>query len=497
MEYDLLGRVVREHHVTSAAASPHEILTTYDDLGQLASRTYPNGTTVEWVRDAAGYLTEIRTSTGEDYATSITWSSSDRLTGWTAGNGVPTEIDYDGPAGRLAEIRVAGGALEHLSFAFDDGDRITSITNPSEPQWDRGSLLYDALGRLERAAGPFDALGAQTTLHYTYDALGNATCIGSTDPSTCANGMALDYPGPHPSPMLYGKPHAPWQATVGGGVGPVTHDPSGNLATIGDRSFTYDKLGRLETVSDAGGATAAFFYDGHGLKEITDLGAGEVRHLIADDFEWSSTSNVGRIRIRLAGAIIATHDVGYDPDAPPGGCAGAVPAWQGGLGSSVLGLFPPCLVALLASWAVGRSRRRPQPVWLLVGAPSMGIVFLVVVSIPVGPWRTKAQAASPANVTYYHGDHAGSPVVVTDALGAVVSRFVYRPFGQAVAISGSATLPDVGFTGQRRVVPAALHDYGARFYDPALGRFLQLDPVVADPFDPQILNRYAYVRGDP
>ena len=43
----------------------------------------------------------------------------------------------------------------------------------------------------------------------------------------------------------------------------------------------------------------------------------------------------------------------------------------------------------------------------------------------------------------------------------------------------------------------ALADYGARWYDPALAVFTQPDPLVADPFDPQQLNRFAYVRGDP
>jgi hypothetical protein len=40
-------------------------------------------------------------------------------------------------------------------------------------------------------------------------------------------------------------------------------------------------------------------------------------------------------------------------------------------------------------------------------------------------------------------------------------------------------------------------DYGARFYDPALGRFASADSVVPEPGNPQALNRYAYVLGNP
>jgi len=42
-----------------------------------------------------------------------------------------------------------------------------------------------------------------------------------------------------------------------------------------------------------------------------------------------------------------------------------------------------------------------------------------------------------------------------------------------------------------------LYDYGARFYDPALGRFLSADTVVPEPGNPQALNRYSYVLNNP
>ncbi|PKO20398.1 MAG: hypothetical protein CVU38_20330 [Chloroflexi bacterium HGW-Chloroflexi-1] len=53
------------------------------------------------------------------------------------------------------------------------------------------------------------------------------------------------------------------------------------------------------------------------------------------------------------------------------------------------------------------------------------------------------------------------------------------------------------FTGQRREVSTGLMYYGARFYDPALGRFIQADTIVAEPGNPQALNRYSYVLGNP
>ncbi|WP_448590919.1 RHS repeat-associated core domain-containing protein [Thermoflexus hugenholtzii] len=56
---------------------------------------------------------------------------------------------------------------------------------------------------------------------------------------------------------------------------------------------------------------------------------------------------------------------------------------------------------------------------------------------------------------------------------------------------------DRRFTGQQWEASLGLYDYNARFYDPALGRFLQPDPSVPEVGNPQALNRYAYVHHNP
>jgi RHS repeat-associated protein len=53
------------------------------------------------------------------------------------------------------------------------------------------------------------------------------------------------------------------------------------------------------------------------------------------------------------------------------------------------------------------------------------------------------------------------------------------------------------FTGQRLDGDTGLLYYGARYYDPALMRFIQPDTLVPDPANPQSLNRYAYVLNNP
>ncbi len=56
---------------------------------------------------------------------------------------------------------------------------------------------------------------------------------------------------------------------------------------------------------------------------------------------------------------------------------------------------------------------------------------------------------------------------------------------------------DYRYTGQRQEEGLGLYRMGARWYDPALARWLSADTLVPGAWEPQALNRYSYVLGNP
>jgi len=105
-----------------------------------------------------------------------------------------------------------------------------------------------------------------------------------------------------------------------------------------------------------------------------------------------------------------------------------------------------------------------------------------------------------SGLQYLLTDHLGSTVAVTNSSGTLTSQQRYLPFGEARTIPNSPILgTDFTYTGQRKLDDGmgGIMDYKARFYSPALGRFLQPDSIIPDQFNPQSWNRYSYVTNRP
>jgi RHS repeat-associated protein len=110
--------------------------------------------------------------------------------------------------------------------------------------------------------------------------------------------------------------------------------------------------------------------------------------------------------------------------------------------------------------------------------------------------NTRIAQIKGVNTNYFHKDHLGSSTKMSNNLGAGVETTEYMPFGPMREHAGT-TISNYKYTDQELDPETGLYFYGARYYDPIIGRFISADSIVPNFADPQSLNRYGYCRNNP
>ncbi|MCL4756519.1 MAG: RHS repeat-associated core domain-containing protein [Myxococcales bacterium] len=92
-------------------------------------------------------------------------------------------------------------------------------------------------------------------------------------------------------------------------------------------------------------------------------------------------------------------------------------------------------------------------------------------------------------------DHLGSPRALVDvATGTVAWRADFDAWGNRALIAGAADFLPFGFAGGMLDAETGLTRFGARDYDPVVGRWTSKDPIA---FAARDKNFYRYSDGDP
>ncbi|WP_460791602.1 RHS repeat domain-containing protein [Micromonospora sonneratiae] len=101
-----------------------------------------------------------------------------------------------------------------------------------------------------------------------------------------------------------------------------------------------------------------------------------------------------------------------------------------------------------------------------------------------------------AGVKFLFGDHHSTDELSIDATTMEVTQRRFDPFGGSRGPQPANWTGDRSFVGGNADPSTGLIHLGAREYDPLIGRFISVDPVI-DVEDPQQMHGYAYANNSP
>jgi RHS repeat-associated protein len=130
------------------------------------------------------------------------------------------------------------------------------------------------------------------------------------------------------------------------------------------------------------------------------------------------------------------------------------------------------------------------------GSSSTMVKYYYAPSTGSGQAGQRVAMRQGSTLYYLLGDHLGSTAITANSSGSKSGELRYKAWGENRYTYGS-TPTARRFTGQTEDATIGLYFYNARYYDAALGRFVQADTIVPSPADPQSFNRYSYVLNNP
>ncbi|MBV7336010.1 hypothetical protein KFU94_48795 [Chloroflexi bacterium TSY] len=116
----------------------------------------------------------------------------------------------------------------------------------------------------------------------------------------------------------------------------------------------------------------------------------------------------------------------------------------------------------------------------------------LLIRTPLGVLAQSSGHVETEAILFRHDDERGTTRLLTDRQGEIVARFAYDPFGRPIATSQASQGDTVQqmpcLTNRNWYAAIGLYYFGARWYDPVLGRFLTPDSYTGAPDDARLLN---------
>lgn len=551
--FDPFNRIEKVTQVISGGAR-YTTEYRYDELtGAMTGVRYPHsGAWLEYVYDRMGRLAAIPGFAGTSASPGFSYDENNALTSVTTANGMVTHYQYD-KNGRMTAVRAlksAGDEVLALNYIYDKASNIIGRND--------NSYIYDKLNRLQQATirGVFEDRFTKAemllgTADQDYDG-----SKGVEEDVTDSTEVKLDYAArslilnlrteaenitrvelvpripshrvPAEQLAIYVREglgfikldQSRWKG-VKDSAGRITvtftpllqvteikihcnYDDLDILQLPVDRAEFYNAPGELVTVyQKLATRTESYQYDAMGNRTVEQLmlqrqhvytyeyyhNSNRLRSNGRYHYEYDANGNLIKkttsdgsevweyaydlfnqlVEVRKDGAVAASYS--YDPT---------------GFRVQKTGSKGTIHYVQLLNGEVGYKKE-------LTGGQETAYIYVGIQHLA----RVDGNVGGPGKKYYYHNDHLGSGLSITDEEGNKVMERDFAPFGEKIrtdldGVGEAHPAEDAsGFTGKDWDEDIGLYYYNARWYDPEIGRFITEDSMADDP------NLYSYCFNDP
>ncbi|MEU0274549.1 RHS repeat-associated core domain-containing protein [Streptomyces sp. NPDC006307] len=433
---------VKSSGMPAAGSLPAETLVYgYDELQRPTTLNGTNTYVTNTVYSNNSHLQQLELSTGSGKKVWQTFAyekGTDRLTR------------------SLTDISGTTAPVKESNYSYDQAGNVLSISdtaNSTSP--DVQCFTYDSRLRLSEAWTP-SATAA--------DATGNGT-VGSTAPVGGAAPKACEAA---PGTNALGGPAAYWKSYVTDAIGNRTsetvHDVSRDAAKNVTRTFTYGAAGaagdgphqltKVVENTPTGDRQSTYEYDATGNTTKRTIGGN------AQTLEWTDTGKLAKATEANGTATTYLYDAG-----------GNRVQRKDTTGITV---YLPGMELKLSSDGTKKEATRYYS----------------------HAGQTVAVRTDDGKVSFVASDHHGTGELAIDATTGAVSQRRFDPYGVERGKATGTWPGEKGYVGGTIDASTGLTHLGAREYDPTIGKFISVDPLI-DYLQPQQINGYAYANNSP
>jgi RHS repeat-associated protein len=466
---------------TLADGEPVQTTYTYNDDRQLTRVTRPDGQAIRFIYDATtGALEKITTPQGK------------RAVSWNPLNGLLASVTTPDPFtvtraydGTLVMSEAASGLFDsRVDWTYNADLQVSSLTvTDATSMPSTVSFTYDRDGWLTTAGA------LSLAWHDTHWALASTTLSAVTHRFTYnAFGELTRETAAHQGTVFY---EVALTRDALGRIKTKTETLDGVTTTTG---YIYDSRGRLKTVTTNGVLTARYTYDANSNRTARTANGVTIpatydaqdRLLTQGSLTFTYTPN-GELLTKTDSATRQTTTYTYDVF----GTLTRVDLPNGDHIEYVIDGFNR-RVAKQVNGTLVRQYVYQSPLQIAAELNKQG---RLIARFVYGSRAHVPDYMEKKGTTYrFITDHLGSVRLVVDAqTGAIAQRLDYDEFGRVLLDTKPGFQP-FGFAGGLYEPATQLVRFGARDYDPEMGRWTSKDPIGFAGGD---TNLYGYVLQDP